>query len=126
MARPARQACVASLSSGCQVRAVGFCTLPSRMQRVQTQIRRTAPSTTARTRCRLGRKRLEVTLCAWLMLRPVTVFFSQIAHCLDMSWDLLRGRAERKNVSTNQRRREGPVENGLDTTQGSCYVAAIL
>ena len=27
----------------------------------------------------------EVTLCAWLMLRPMTVFLLQIAHCLAMS-----------------------------------------
>ncbi len=75
----------ASLSCGCQVRAAGFWTLPSRIQRVQAQIRRVTPSTTARTRCRLGRNRREVTLCAWLMLRPMTVFLLQIAHCLDIS-----------------------------------------
>ena len=71
-------------SSGCQVRTGGFWTLPLRRQRVQTQIRRLVPSIRARTRCRLGCQVRDVTLWAWLMLRPVTVDLSQISHFLAM------------------------------------------
>ena len=70
------------MSSGFQSRTEGFCTLPLRRQRVQTQTFRTEPSISARTRCRLGDQVLLVTLWAWLMLRPVIVFLPQIAHSL--------------------------------------------
>jgi hypothetical protein len=41
------------------------------MQRVQTRMRRTLPSTFARTRWRFGLKRRFVLLLAWLTLLPV-------------------------------------------------------
>jgi hypothetical protein len=44
-----------------------FCTLPARMQEVQTRMRRVAPFTRARTFCRFKFHRRFVTLWAWLM-----------------------------------------------------------
>jgi hypothetical protein len=43
-------------------------TAPDRMHRVHTVRRRTRPSTTARTFCKLGRNRLFVLFSAWLTL----------------------------------------------------------
>src|SRR5438034_1197758 len=47
---------------------------------VQTRRCRTVPSTTARTRCRLGYQRRLVLLFAWLMLCPVMGPLPQISH----------------------------------------------
>jgi len=47
------------------------------MQRVQARVRRVTPSTTARTVFRFKCHFRLVTLCAWLMRRPVTGVFSQ-------------------------------------------------
>src|SRR6266702_3515314 len=57
-----------------------FCTLPVRMQRVQTLIRFTVPLTTARTRCRFGIQRRLVTLWAWLIRFPNTGALPQTSH----------------------------------------------
>ena len=69
-------------ASGCQVRTGGLATRPLRRQRVHTQMRREEPFTRARTRRRLGVKRLAVTLWAWLTLRPWAVPLSQISQRL--------------------------------------------
>ena len=58
--------------------------MPLRRHRVHTRMRLAWPSTRARTRWRLGCHVLEVTLWAWLMLRPVTVFLPQMSHYLAM------------------------------------------
>lgn len=55
-------------------------TLPDRMHRVHTLTRRGAPSTIARTRCRLGYQRRFVLLLAWLTLCPKTGPLPQISH----------------------------------------------
>jgi hypothetical protein len=47
------------------------------------------PSTTARTRCRLGSQRRLVTLCAWEMLLPVIGPLPQISHRCAISMVLL-------------------------------------
>jgi hypothetical protein len=60
-------------------------TLFERMQRVQTRMRRTAPSTSALTRCRFGSNRRALTLWAWLILRPTTGAFPQISQVLAMA-----------------------------------------
>lgn len=62
-----------SALSGCQLLTGGLTTRPERRQRVQTQTLRVAPSIHARMRCRLARIGRDVTLWAWLMLRPMTV-----------------------------------------------------
>src|SRR5947209_5063039 len=77
------------VSGGLHLRAGAFTTLPLRRQRVHTRIWRTPPSTLARTRWRLGSQVREVTLCAWLTLRPKVVPLPQISHCLAMFVSLL-------------------------------------
>src|SRR5271166_235884 len=59
-----------------------FFTLPLRMQRVQTRIRRTPPPIWARTTWRLGCHRRLVLLLAWLTLFPTEVCFPQTLQCL--------------------------------------------
>jgi len=54
--------------------------LPERMHRVQARMCFGLPSTTARTRCRLGCHRRLVTLWAWEMLLPVIGPLPQISH----------------------------------------------
>ena len=61
-----------------------FCTLPLRMHRVQTERRRTVPSTIARTRCRFGIQRRLETLWAWLIRFPNTGALPQTSHILAM------------------------------------------
>src|SRR4051812_49419453 len=74
----------APVSGGVHLRAGALTTLPLLRQRVHTRMWRTPPSTLARTRCRLGSQVREVTLCAWLTLRPNVVPLPQISHCLAM------------------------------------------
>lgn len=57
-------------TAGLETATSGLLTLPDRMQRVQTRIRRVAPPTAARTLCRLGFQRRFVILWAWLTLFP--------------------------------------------------------
>ena len=57
-----------------------FFTSPDRKHRVQTWIRLTTPSTSARTFWRLGRKTRFVLLLEWLTLCPVIRFFPQTEH----------------------------------------------
>src|SRR5687768_2006044 len=54
------------------------------MQRVQAVIRRCPPFTFARTLCRLGSNRRDVTLWAWLRVRPTTGVLPQISQRLSM------------------------------------------
>src|SRR5258707_9213448 len=82
--RDATRYFAAPVSGGVHLRAGALTTLPLRRQRVQTRMWRTPPSTLARTRCRLGSQVREVTLCAWLTLRPKVVPLPQISHCLAM------------------------------------------
>lgn len=63
-------------------RYAAFVTLFERTQRVQTRNRRTPPFTTTRTRWRLISNRREVTLCAWLTVRPKAGPRPQISHRL--------------------------------------------
>ncbi len=56
-----------------QRRTGGFCILPLRRQRVQTRTCATAPSIERPHARRFGSQVREVTLWAWLTLRPVTV-----------------------------------------------------
>ena len=64
-------------------------TLPERMHRVQARTYFELPSTTARTRCRLGSHRRFVTLCAWEILLPVIGPLPQISHRCAISVILL-------------------------------------
>lgn len=50
------------------------------MQFVHTVMRRTDPSTTARTRFKFGKNLRGDRLCAWLTLLPAIGFLPQISH----------------------------------------------
>src|SRR5207237_488702 len=65
----------------------GYATLvtrPERRQRVQTRMRRGEPSTSAWTRCRLGRWTRLVLMLEWLTLLPTRRPLLQISHVLAM------------------------------------------
>jgi hypothetical protein len=57
-------------------------TLPLRMHRVHTTMRRTLPPIWARTSCKFGSHRRLVLLLAWLTLFPTDGCFPHIAQCL--------------------------------------------
>src|SRR5207245_11779921 len=73
-------------------RQEAFATRFDLMQLVHTRRRCTLPSTTARTRCRLGYQRRFVLLFAWLTLCPVIGPLPQISHTRAM--DRSHGRDE--------------------------------
>ena len=57
-------------------------TLPARIHEAHTRTRRVVPSMTARTLCRLGRKRRRDLLLAWLRVFPDWGVLPQIAQIL--------------------------------------------
>jgi len=69
-----------------------FRTLPDRMQRVQTRMRRTLPPRSTRTRCRFGRWILRVFTFEWLTLWPFCRLLPQMSHEMAIS----RGRVSRR------------------------------
>ncbi len=71
-----------------------FCTLPSRIQEVQTRTRLPAPLMTAWTVCRFKFQRRFVTLWAWLMRCPNCGPRPQISQTLAIRTHFERTRAE--------------------------------
>src|SRR5688572_1418998 len=91
-----------------------FATRFDLMHCVHTRMRRTAPFTTTRARCRLGYQRRGVLLFAWLTLCPVMGPLPQTAHtrAMDRSDKMIsKGAAKRPkpNQGTQERqpRRSG-------------------
>ncbi len=75
-----RAAATAAWDQPAATRRAGLVTFPALMHDVQTDSRRGAPSTTARTRWMLGFQRRRLRLWEWLTLMPNEGCFPQMSQ----------------------------------------------